>query len=98
MKDRIRANLDALMSATNRATVIQAGGKYGMFTCPVCGGDTMYDWSNNVADCEACGTEFIHSTGCSRVDLPERAALGACRSWNIAVGLQLRQNVRINTF
>lgn len=45
-----------------------AGGKYGIFVCPECGGQGDYKFTQSSGGCHECGTLFFLSDGLDLVD------------------------------
>ena len=41
------------------ALVRQAGGKWGQFVCPLCGGVALWKFTPSAGFCEACNAQFI---------------------------------------
>ncbi len=43
--------------------VVQAGGKYGSFLCPICNHDANYKFTASCGWCDQCGSHFILTDG-----------------------------------
>lgn len=46
-----------MMSYT--VVIKQAGGKYGVFTCPQCGGGCDYKFTSSSGWCGKCGAQYM---------------------------------------